>query len=146
MPQFKQRQFLDFEKPIKEVYDQLSQLREMAEKNQKVDYTDAINQLEISLIEKRKEITNNLTPWQRVQLSRHPDRPYTNAYIKRMCNNYIEFFGDRNVKDDKAIVGGFAQIDGQTVMLVGHQGSIPKCDSYAILVWQILKAIGKHLD
>ncbi|MBN8860370.1 MAG: acetyl-CoA carboxylase carboxyltransferase subunit alpha [Sphingobacteriales bacterium] len=124
MPQFKQRQFLDFEKPIKEVYDQLSQLKEMAEKNPKVDYANAIAQLEQSLAEKRKDITCNLTPWQRVQLSRHPDRPYTNAYIKRMFTNFIEFFGDRNVRDDKAIVGGFAQLDGQTVMVIGHQKGI----------------------
>ena len=124
MPQFKQRQFLDFEKPIKEVYDQLSQLKEMAEKNPKVDYTNAIAQLEQSLVEKRKDITCNLTPWQRVQLSRHPDRPYTNAYIKRMFTNFIEFFGDRTVRDDKAIVGGFAQLGGQTVMVIGHQKGI----------------------
>ncbi len=124
MPQFKQRQFLDFEKPVKEIFDQLTQLKEMAEKNPKVDYTNSIEQLETSLLEKRKEITSRLSAWQRVQLSRHPDRPYANAYIKRMCTNYIEFFGDRNVRDDKAIVGGFAQLEGQTVMMIGHQKGI----------------------
>ncbi|MFT3701818.1 MAG: acetyl-CoA carboxylase carboxyltransferase subunit alpha [Agriterribacter sp.] len=124
MPQFKQRQFLDFEKPVKEIFDQLTQLKEIAEKNPKVDHSSSIHQLEDALLEKRKEITSNLTPWQQVQLSRHPDRPYANAYIKRMCTNYIEFFGDRNVKDDKAIVGGFGQLDGHTVMMIGHQKGI----------------------
>ena len=89
MPQFKQRQFLEFEKPVKELFDQIAQLKQMAEKNPKMDYTDTIQQLEQSIVEKRKEITQHLTPWQQVQLSRHPDRPYTHAYIKRMCTNYV---------------------------------------------------------
>jgi acetyl-CoA carboxylase carboxyl transferase subunit alpha len=70
---------------------------------------------------KRKEITERLTPWQKVQLSRHPDRPYTLEYINKMTTNFLEQHGDRNVKDDKAMVGGFAQIDGQTVMIIGQQ-------------------------
>src|SRR5690606_10069440 len=124
MPQFKQRQFLEFEKPVKELFDQVAQLKQMAEKNPKMDYTDTIQQLEQSIVEKRREITQHLTPWQQVQLSRHPDRPYTHAYIKRMCTNYIELYGDRNVRDDKAIVGGFGQLDGQTIMIIGHQKGI----------------------
>lgn len=124
MPQFKQRQFLEFEKPVKELFDQIAQLKQMAEKNPKMDYTDTIQQLEQSIVEKRKEITQHLTPWQQVQLSRHPDRPYTHAYIKRMCTNYVELYGDRNVRDDKAIVGGFGQLDGQTIMIIGHQKGI----------------------
>ncbi len=124
MPQFKQRQFIEFEKPIKELFDQAAQLKELAEKNPKLDYTDAIRQIEDAIVEKRKEITQNLTPWQQVQLSRHPDRPYTNAYIKRILTDYIELFGDRNVKDDKAIVGGFGLLDGETVMVIGHQKGI----------------------
>lgn len=124
MPEFKQRQFIEFEKPIKELFDQAAQLKQMAEKNPKVDYTDAIRQLENSIVEKRREITASLTPWQQVQLSRHPDRPYTNAYIKRMCTNFIELHGDRNVRDDKAIVGGFATLGDETVMLIGHQKGI----------------------
>ena len=124
MPQFKQRQFLEFEKPVKELFDQVAQLKLMAGKNPKMDYTDTIQQLEQSIVEKRKEITQHLTPWQQVQLSRHPDRPYTHAYIKRMCTNYIELYGDRNVRDDKAIVGGFGQLDGQTIMIIGHQKGI----------------------
>ncbi|HTN09334.1 acetyl-CoA carboxylase carboxyltransferase subunit alpha [Agriterribacter sp.] len=124
MPQFRQRQFLEFEKPVKELFDQVAQLKQMAEKNPKMDYTDTIQQLEQSILEKRREITQHLTPWQQVQLSRHPDRPYTHAYIKRMCTNYMELYGDRNVRDDKAIVGGFGQLDGQTVMIIGHQKGI----------------------
>ncbi|MBX3256021.1 MAG: acetyl-CoA carboxylase carboxyltransferase subunit alpha [Chitinophagaceae bacterium] len=124
MPEFKQRQFIEFEKPIKELFDQSAQLKQMAEKNAQVDYKDAIRQLEERIVEKRREITQNLTPWQQVQLSRHPDRPYTNAYIKRMFTNYIELYGDRNVRDDKAIVGGFGLLDGETVMVIGHQKGI----------------------
>jgi acetyl-CoA carboxylase carboxyl transferase subunit alpha len=75
-------------------------------------------------MEKRKEITESLTNWQKVQLSRHPDRPYTLAYIKRMCENFIELHGDRNFKDDKAIVGGFAQLEGETVMIIGQQKGV----------------------
>lgn len=124
MPQFNKRQFLDFEKPIKELFDQITQLRQLAEKNSRMDYSSTIGELEKSVIERRKEITQNLTPWQQVQLSRHPDRPYTHAYINRMCTNYVELYGDRNVRDDKAIVGGFALLDGQTVMIIGHQKGI----------------------
>lgn len=124
MAEIKQRQFLDFEKPIKELHDQAEQLRQMAEKNKKVDYSNAIQQLETSIIEKRKEITQHLTPWQKVQLSRHPDRPYTFTYIKRMTQGFVELHGDRHVKDDKAMVGGFAQLEGQTVMLIGQQKGI----------------------
>jgi acetyl-CoA carboxylase carboxyl transferase subunit alpha len=72
----------------------------------------------------RKEITEQLTPWQRVQLSRHPDRPYTLKYIEKMCTNFVELHGDRNVKDDKAMVGGFAQLDGETVMIIGQQKGV----------------------
>ncbi|PWT97924.1 MAG: acetyl-CoA carboxylase carboxyl transferase subunit alpha [Bacteroidetes bacterium] len=124
MSDIKQRQFLDFEKPIKELYDQVEQLRQMAEKNKKVDYSNAIQQLETSIIDKRREITQHLTPWQKVQLSRHPDRPYTMSYIKRMTQGFVELHGDRHVKDDKAMIGGFAQMDGQTVMLIGQQKGI----------------------
>jgi acetyl-CoA carboxylase carboxyl transferase subunit alpha len=123
MPDLQNRQFLDFEKPIKDLYDQIAQLKITAEKN-KLDLNDSIAQLEEKIMEKRKEITNSLTNWQKVQLSRHPDRPYTLAYIKRMCDNFIELHGDRNFKDDKAIVGGFAQLNGETVMVIGQQKGV----------------------
>lgn len=121
MPQYPNRQFLDFEKPIKDLYEQIEDAKKLAEKNPKIDYTSTIRQLEEAIIEKRKDITAHLTPWQRVQLSRHPDRPYTLKYIEKMCTNFVELHGDRNVKDDKAMVGGFAQLNGETVMILGQQ-------------------------
>lgn len=124
MPQYPNRQFLDFEKPIKEVYEQIEDTKKLAEKNPKIDYTSTLQQLEASIIDKRREITEHLTPWQRVQLSRHPDRPYTLKYIENMCTNFVELHGDRNFKDDKAMIGGFAQLDGETVMIIGQQKGI----------------------
>ena len=123
MPQFPNRQFLDFEQPIKEIYEQIEETRKLAEKNAKVDYSSNITQLEQEIILKRKQITDHLSPWQRVQLSRHPDRPYTLKYIDKMCHDFVELHGDRNFKDDKAMVGGFASLDGETVMIIGqHKG------------------------
>jgi acetyl-CoA carboxylase carboxyl transferase subunit alpha len=124
MPQFPNRQFLDFEQPIKEIYEQIEETRKLAEKNAKVDYTSNITQLEQEIILKRKDITDQLSPWQRVQLSRHPDRPYTLKYIEKMCSDFLELHGDRNFKDDKAMVGGFATLEGETVMIIGQQKGI----------------------
>ncbi len=124
MPQYPSRQFLDFETPIKEIYEQIDDTKKLAEKNPKIDYTATLQQLEDSILEKRREITSHLTPWQRVQLSRHPDRPYTLKYIEKMCSNFVELHGDRSFKDDKAMVGGFAQLDGETVMIIGQQKGI----------------------
>lgn len=121
MPEYPNRQFLNFEQPIKELYEQIDQTKKLADKNPKVDYTSTIAQLQDSILDKRKEITQHLTPWQRVQLSRHPDRPYTLKYIDKIFTNFIELHGDRNVGDDKAMVGGFAQLDGETIMVVGQQ-------------------------
>ncbi|MEO9022714.1 MAG: acetyl-CoA carboxylase carboxyltransferase subunit alpha [Ginsengibacter sp.] len=115
------RQFLDFEQPIKELYEQIEENKKLASKNPKVDYASIIAQLEDNILSKRKEITENLTPWQKVQLSRHPDRPYTLEYILKMFTNFQELHGDRNVKDDKAMIGGFAQLDGETIMVIGQQ-------------------------
>jgi acetyl-CoA carboxylase carboxyl transferase subunit alpha len=123
MPELKNRQFLDFEKPIKELYDQIEVQKQSAEKS-KIDLSGPIAQLEERIIETKKDLTANLTPWQKVQLSRHPDRPYTLKYIEKMCTNFIELHGDRNIKDDKAMVGGFAQLDGETVMIIGQQKGI----------------------
>ena len=123
MPELSNRQFLDFEVPIKDLYEQIEQLKITSEKN-KLDLTDSIKQLEEKIIEKKGEITANLSSWQKVQLSRHPDRPYTLAYINRICENFVELHGDRNFKDDKAIVGGFGQINGETVMILGQQKGI----------------------
>jgi acetyl-CoA carboxylase carboxyl transferase subunit alpha len=123
MPQDKNRQFLDFEKPIKDLFDDIEELKTKAEKS-KIDLTDPIRKLEERVLETRKAITQHLTPWQKVQLSRHPDRPYTMKYISKMTTDFVELFGDRNVRDDKAMVGGFASLDGQTVMIVGQQKGI----------------------
>ncbi len=115
------RQFLDFEQPIKELYEQIEDNKKLAAKNANSEYDSIINRLEENILVKRKEITAHLTPWQKVQLSRHPDRPYTLEYIMKMFTNFIEFHGDRNVRDDKAMVGGFAQLEGETVMVIGQQ-------------------------
>ena len=123
MPELSNRQFLDFEVPIKDLYEQIEQLKITSEKN-KLDLSDSIKQLEEKIVEKKREITTNLSSWQKVQLSRHPDRPYTLAYIKRICDEFVELHGDRNFKDDKAIVGGFGQINGETVMIIGQQKGI----------------------
>lgn len=120
MPQYPNRQFLDFEQPIKTLYEEREKLMHAAEKS-KIDLSDGINKIENAIVDKRKEITEHLTPWQRVQLSRHPDRPYTLKYINKIFTNFVELHGDRNVKDDKAMVGGFAQLDGETVMVMGQQ-------------------------
>jgi acetyl-CoA carboxylase carboxyl transferase subunit alpha len=115
------RQFLDFEQPIKELYEQIEENKKLASKNAKVEYDSIIKKLEENILLKRKEITEHLTPWQKVQLSRHPDRPYTLEYIMKMFTNFIELHGDRNVRDDKAMIGGFAQLDGETIMVIGQQ-------------------------
>lgn len=120
MPTDANRQFLDFEKPIKDLIDEIEKLKHTAEKT-KVDMSEAIGKLQESILEKRKEITHSLSSWQWVQLSRHPDRPYTLKYIDKMTANFVELFGDRNVRDDKAMVGGLASIDGETVMIIGQQ-------------------------
>jgi len=124
MPSLENRQFIEIEKPVKELVDQLKELRKMAEKNPKVDYSATLAQLEQNILDKRREITQGLNSWQKVQMSRHPDRPYTLKYIDKMCTNFVEIFGDRGVRDDKAMVGGFAQLDGETVMIIGQQKGI----------------------
>lgn len=113
-------QFLEFEKPLEELYQQIEKLREVSEKN-KLDVSASIAELETTIEEKRRELYNNLTPWQRVQVSRHPERPYTLYYIEQIFNEFTELHGDRQVKDDKAMVGGMAELDGMPVMVIGQQ-------------------------
>jgi acetyl-CoA carboxylase carboxyl transferase subunit alpha len=116
--------YLDFEEPIKALEEQIQQTKEIGETTD-VDMTDKIAELEEKLKEKTKEVFSNLSPWQRVQLSRHPDRPYTLAYIDAITGgNFIELHGDRSVKDDKAMVGGFGLVDGKSVMFIGQQKGI----------------------
>lgn len=95
-------------------------MRKVHEKG-KVDMTDKIKELEANMLQTKKDIYFNLNGWQRVQISRHPERPYTLDYIENICDGFIEMHGDRNVKDDKAMIGGLGQIDGQTVMIIGQQ-------------------------
>ena len=116
--------YLDFESDIEELESQLEKQKEIQEKG-KIDVTKTIEELEVSIKLSLKEIYNQLTPWQRVQVSRHPQRPYTLAYINALTEGtFVELHGDRTVKDDKAMVGGFGSIDGKSVMLIGQQKGI----------------------
>jgi len=114
-------QYLEFEKPIEELNNKLIQARELADLED-VDASKTINDIENQILKAKKEIYNNLSPWQKVQLSRHPDRPYSLDYINALTNgDFVELHGDRNVKDDKAMIGGWGTIDGKTVMFIGQQ-------------------------
>jgi acetyl-CoA carboxylase carboxyl transferase subunit alpha len=116
--------YLDFEKPIQDLEAEKVKLEEVASKS-KVDLSDKIRELETHISDKTKEIYGNLSAWQRVQVSRHPERPYTLAYIDAVSNKtFMEMHGDRTVGDDKAMVGGFGEIEGQTVMFIGQQKGI----------------------
>ncbi|MCV9385239.1 acetyl-CoA carboxylase carboxyltransferase subunit alpha [Reichenbachiella ulvae] len=111
---------LEFEKPIAELEEKLHDMKQLAQTND-VDVSETVKSLQQKIEKLKKETFQNLTRWQRVQLSRHPERPYTLDYIYEITDEFIEIHGDRNVKDDKAMVGGFASIDGQTVMMIGQQ-------------------------
>ena len=115
--------FLDFEKPIEELTAQLDLLKESEQKDHAAT-PEKIAALEEQIKQKRKEVYSNLSVWQRIQVSRHADRPYTLFYIESICDQFVELFGDRNYKDDKAIVGGFGNIDGKTYMVIGHQKGV----------------------
>lgn len=114
-------EYLDFEQPIKELEEQYKKACNIGEESE-VDVTATCKQIEKKLKEKKKEIYKNLTPWQRVQLSRHPNRPYTLDYINAICGDtFLELHGDRNVKDDKAMIGGLGKIGEQSFMFIGQQ-------------------------
>lgn len=114
--------FLDFEKPIEELYEQLAELKKTADLNDDVEALNtAVAALEKKITTTRKNIYNNLTGWQKVQLSRHPNRPYTLFYIEQMCSHFVEMHGDRCFSDDKAIVGGIGKLDKHSVMFIGQQ-------------------------
>ncbi|HLT41171.1 MAG TPA: acetyl-CoA carboxylase carboxyltransferase subunit alpha [Sphingobacteriaceae bacterium] len=110
----------DFEKPLADLQTQIEKVNQVAEKT-KVDMSATIKELQEKLATTQLEIYGNLTGWQKVQMSRHAERPQTLDYIARICDDFIELHGDRTVKDDKAIIGGFAKIGGQSVMVIGHQ-------------------------
>ncbi len=109
---------LDFEKPIAELEAKLEEMKRLSDK---MDIGNEINKIEEKVKQLKEGIYKDLTRWQRVQLARHPDRPYTLDYIYLITNNFVELHGDRGYKDDKAIVGGFASIDEYKVMIIGHQ-------------------------
>jgi acetyl-CoA carboxylase carboxyl transferase subunit alpha len=114
-------EYLEFELPIKELEEQLDKCMIIGEESE-VDVTETCKQIEKKLLETRKDIYKNLTAWQRVQLSRHPNRPYTLDYIKGICGDtFLELHGDRNVKDDKAMIGGLGKIGDQSFMFIGQQ-------------------------
>ena len=115
--------FMDFEKPLEALYEQLEKLRDVGEKGE-LDMTDMVLELEAKINAKRQEIFTHLSGWQKVQLSRHPERPYTLFYLTTMCKKFIELHGDRYAGDDHAIVGGLANLDGRTVMMIGHQKGV----------------------
>lgn len=112
--------WFDFEKDIVELMDQLEKAKDTHEKG-KLDMTDTVSTLESKVEEAKKAIYTNLSGWQKVQISRHPERPYTLDYIDNIATDFIELHGDRHIKDDKAIVGGFANIDGKPFMIIGQQ-------------------------
>ncbi|NNM22596.1 MAG: acetyl-CoA carboxylase carboxyltransferase subunit alpha [Flavobacteriaceae bacterium] len=114
-------EYLDFELPIKELQEQYDKACQIGEESD-VDVSNTCKQIEKKLNETKKEIYKNLTPWQRVQLSRHPNRPYTLDYIKAICgDSFLELHGDRNFKDDKAMIGGLGKIGDQSYMFIGQQ-------------------------
>jgi acetyl-CoA carboxylase carboxyl transferase subunit alpha len=114
-------EYLDFEMPIKELLDQLQKCQIIG-KESDVDVTATCKKIEKKLVEARKDIYKNITPWQRVQLSRHPNRPYTLDYVKALCGDtFMELHGDRNVKDDKAMIGGLGKVGDQSFMFIGQQ-------------------------
>lgn len=114
-------EFLDFEVPVKEVLEQIDKCKSI-ENESDVDVTKTLNLLQKKLVETKKDIYKNLSAWQRVQLSRHPNRPYALDYINNICGtSFLELHGDRNVKDDKAMIGGLGKINDQTIMFIGTQ-------------------------
>jgi acetyl-CoA carboxylase carboxyl transferase subunit alpha len=113
----------DFEKPLADLQLQIEKVKQVEDKT-KVDMSATLAELEEKFETTKKQIFSHLTGWQRVQISRHPERPYTLQYIELMCDDFIEMHGDRTVGDDKAIVGGFGSLNGETVMFIGHQKGI----------------------
>lgn len=126
---------LEFEKPILELQKKIEEMKRFSTEN-KIDVTEEINALMQKLDTMTREIYSNLTPWQRIQLARHPDRPYTLDYIERIFSNFIELSGDRRFRDDKAVVGGFAKFNGKPVMVIGTQkGRAMKENLYRNFGW-----------
>ena len=115
--------FLDFEQSLEKLYTQLDKIKEVGEAGD-IDVEDMIKELENRIKQERKRIYGSLSGWQKVQLSRHPERPYTLYYIQQMCKKFVELHGDRNFGDDRAIVGGLANMDGHSCVIIGHQKGV----------------------
>src|SRR5437867_9464455 len=116
------KHYLDFEKPLVELQRKLDELKKHPEQHSLgISLDEEVAQIERKIEETRKQIFSNLTPWQRVQLARHPKRPYMLDYLQRIGTEFIELHGDRRFADDRAMVGGLATIDGRRVMVIGHQ-------------------------
>ena len=115
--------FLDFEKPLENLYEQLEKIKQVGEEGS-IDVSENIKKKKKKIQHTKKDIYANLTGWQRVQLSRHPERPYSMFYIEQMTRRFTELHGDRYFNDDKAIIGGLAKIDNQSVMIIGHQKGV----------------------
>jgi len=114
-------EYLDFELPLKELKDQLDKCTLIGDES-KVDVRDTCKKLKLKIEKTKKKIYSNITPWQRVQLSRHPSRPYTLDYINALTEgSFLELHGDRNISDDKAMIGGLGKIDDQSFMFIGQQ-------------------------
>ena len=122
-----EKEYLEFELPIKEIEDQIQKCRALGDESE-VDVTDTCAQLEEKLSATIEETYSNLSAWQRVQLSRHPSRPYTLDYIKALCgDSFMELHGDRNCADDKAMIGGLGKIGQQSFMFIGTQKGYNTC-------------------
>jgi len=115
--------FLEFEQPLEKLYNQLEKIKQVGEEGD-IDMSESIKELEKRIAAEKKDIYSNLSGWQKVQLSRHPERPYTLYYIEELCKKFVELHGDRNFKDDKAIVGGIGKIGTQSVVIMGHQKGV----------------------
>ncbi len=115
--------FLEFEQPLESLYEQLAKIREVEETGD-IDVSDKIKQLEAKIKSTRKQIAGSLTGWQKVQLSRHPERPYTLFYIEKIFKRFVELHGDRCFGDDNAIVGGIGKLNGHSMVVIGHQKGV----------------------
>ncbi|MBF0307925.1 MAG: acetyl-CoA carboxylase carboxyltransferase subunit alpha [Magnetococcales bacterium] len=115
------RTFLDFERPIGELMAKVDELRALSSNNSEIQITEELSSLEKEVANLTERIFTKLTPWEKTQLSRHPDRPYTSDYLDLIFADFIELHGDRNFADDKAIIGGLAVLDGQEVMVIGQE-------------------------
>ena len=111
---------LDFELPLKKIIDKIKSLK-ASSLSTGIDVNESVNKLEKQLLEEKKRIYSNLSRWQILEMSRHPNRPYSSDYIKSITDNWIEFHGDRKYSDDKAIIAGIGQIDSKSIMIIAQE-------------------------